>query len=64
MGPGVFAVVLAIGGYRSSTTGDVAQPDSAVTAIVLGFAALPAALTALSLAWLRRYSLDALEVNR
>ncbi len=64
MGPGVFAVVLAAGGYRSSTTGDVAQPDSALTAIVLGFSLLPAALTALSLLWLRRYSLDALEVNR
>ena len=41
-GPGVFALVLAVGGYRSSTDGDVAQPDSALTAITLGFSVLPA----------------------
>ena len=41
LGPGVFALVLAIGGYRSSTDGDVAQPDSALTAITLGFSVLP-----------------------
>lgn len=63
LGPGVFALVLAIGGYRSSTGGDVAQPDSALTAIVLGFSVLPAVLTALSLLWLRRYSLDAAQVD-
>ena len=63
LGPGVFALVLAIGGYRSSTDGDVAQPDSALTAIVLGFSLLPAALTLLSLWWLSRYSLDASEVD-
>jgi Na+/melibiose symporter-like transporter len=59
----VFALVLAIGGYRSSTDGDVAQPDSALTAIVLGFSVLPAVLMALSLLWLRRYSLDASQVD-
>jgi Na+/melibiose symporter-like transporter len=63
LGPGLFALVLALGGYRSSTDGDVAQPDSALTAIVLGFSLLPAALTLLSLLWLRRYSLDATEVD-
>lgn len=63
LGPGVFALVLAIGGYRSSTDGDVTQPDSALTAIVLGFSLLPAVLTALSLLWLRRYSLDAAQVD-
>ncbi|GAA4709081.1 MFS transporter [Nocardioides conyzicola] len=63
LGPGVFALVLAIGGYRSSTDGDVAQPDSALTAITLGFSILPAALMILSLWWLRRYSLDAAEVD-
>ena len=36
LGPGVFALVLAIGGYQSSTDGDIAQPDSALTAITLG----------------------------
>src|SRR4051794_40849049 len=59
LGPGLFALVLAVGGYRSSTDGDVAQPDSALTAIVLGFSVLPAALTVLSLLWLRRYALSA-----
>jgi len=64
LGPGLFALVLAIGGYVSSTDGDVVQPESAVTAIVLGFSLLPAAMTLLSLLWLRRYSLDATEVDR
>jgi glycoside/pentoside/hexuronide:cation symporter, GPH family len=64
LGPGVFALALALGGYRSSTTGDVAQPDSAVGAIVVGFSVLPAVLTLASLGWLSRYSLDAAEVDR
>ena len=34
-------VVLALGGYRSSTDGDVAQPDSALTAIVARLLAAP-----------------------
>ncbi len=63
LGPAVFALVLALGGYQSSTDADIVQPDSAVTAIVLGFSVLPAALVLLSLWWLRRYSLDAAEVN-
>lgn len=57
LGPGVFAVVLALGGYVSSTSGTTAQPGSAVTAIVLGFSLLPTALFLLSLVWLTRYSL-------
>lgn len=64
LGPAVFAVVLALGGYVSSTGGGVTQPDSAVTAITLGFSLLPAALTLLSLLWLRRYTLDADAVAR
>jgi Na+/melibiose symporter-like transporter len=63
LGPGVFGLVLALGGYVSSTGGDVAQPDSARTAIVLGFSLLPAALTLLSLLWLSRYSLTASDVD-
>ncbi|WP_082748710.1 MFS transporter [Nocardioides jensenii] len=57
LGPGLFALMLTLGDYRSSTSGDVAQPDSAVTAIVLGFSLLPALLILLSLVWLSRYSL-------
>jgi Na+/melibiose symporter-like transporter len=63
LGPGLFALVLAIGGYRSSTDGDVAQADGTLTAITLGFSVLPAALVLGSLWWLRRYTLDALEVT-
>ncbi|MDF1604902.1 MFS transporter [Nocardioides sp. YIM 152315] len=63
LGPGVYALVLAIGGYRSSTDGDAVQPDSALTAITLGFSLLPAALILLSLVWLRRYSLTSHDVD-
>ncbi len=62
LGPGLFAVALAVGGYRSSTTGDVAQPDSAVSAITYAFSVLPAVLVLVSLWWLSRYSLDARRV--
>jgi Na+/melibiose symporter-like transporter len=61
-GPGLFALVLASGGYVSSTDGNALQPDSAVTAIALGFSVLPAVLMLLSLAWLTRYSLTAADV--
>ena len=63
LGPGLFALVLALGGYRSSTDGDVAQPDSAQTAITLGFSVLPALLVVVSLVWLVRYSLGHDEVD-
>ena len=59
LGPGLYGLVLALGAYRSSTGGAVPQPDSAVTAIVLGFSVLPAVLVALSLLVLRGYRLDA-----
>lgn len=63
LGPGLFALVLALGGYRSSTDGDVAQPDSALTAITLGFSILPAVLVVVSLAWLARYTLTSEQVD-
>jgi GPH family glycoside/pentoside/hexuronide:cation symporter len=63
LGPGVFALVLALGGYVSSTDGTVDQPGSAVDAITLGFSVLPAALVLLSLLWLRHYRLGADEVQ-
>jgi GPH family glycoside/pentoside/hexuronide:cation symporter len=62
-GPRGFARGGAIGGDPSSTDGDVAQPDSALTAITLGFSILPAVLVLASLWWLRRYTLTADEVN-
>jgi Na+/melibiose symporter-like transporter len=55
LGPFVFGLVLAAGGYVSSTDSTAAQPDSAVTAIVLGFSVLPAVLTLASLFFLRAY---------
>ncbi len=63
LGPAVFALVLALGDYQSSTDGAAAQPGSAVTAIVLGFSLLPALLVLVSLWWLARYTLDAEEVD-
>ncbi|HEX7715647.1 MAG TPA: MFS transporter [Marmoricola sp.] len=64
VGPGLYGLVLALGHYRSSSSGDsVVQPSSALTAIILGFSLVPAVLTLLSLLWLRRYSLTAAEVE-
>jgi glycoside/pentoside/hexuronide:cation symporter, GPH family len=64
VGPGVYGLVLALGDYHSSTDGAAAsQPSSAITAIVIGFSVIPAVLTLLSLFWLRRYTLDADEVE-
>ena len=51
--------MLAIGGYESSTTGDVVQSDTTLTAITYGFSVLPAVLVLLSLWSLSRYRLDA-----
>ena len=62
LGPAVFSVVLALGGYLSSEGREITQPDSALTAIALGFSLVPAALTILSLWWLRQYTLDPAEV--
>jgi Na+/melibiose symporter-like transporter len=62
LGPGVFGLVLALGGYVSSTGADVTQPGSAVTAIVLGFSLLPGLLVLLSLVWLARFTLTSADV--
>ena len=58
LGPLLFAGVLALGGYVSSTNAAAAQPDSAHLAVALGFTLLPALLVALSLVVLRRYRLE------
>ncbi len=62
VGPGAYALVLTLGHYVSSTGGGATQPASARTAIVLGFSLLPAALTLLSLLWLRRFTLTSADV--
>ena len=62
LGPGLFALVLALGGYVSSTDGDVVQSDTTLAAITYGFSVLPAMLVLVSLWFLSRYTLDAREV--
>ena len=64
LGPFMFAGVLALGGYVSSTTGAATQPDSARTAIAWGFTVVPAVLVAVSLIFVTRYGLDEAEVRR
>ena len=63
LGPLLYAGVLSLGGYVSSTDSAAVQPDSAHTAIALGFTIVPAALVAVSLLVLRGYRLDQ-EVSR
>jgi glycoside/pentoside/hexuronide:cation symporter, GPH family len=62
VGPGLYALVLAAGGYVSSAGGGAEQPASAVTAIVLGFSLVPGSLVLVSLLWLRGYRLGAADV--
>ncbi|MEU6641573.1 MFS transporter [Saccharomonospora sp. NPDC046836] len=59
LGPGLFGLVLAAGGYLSSVDSSATQPDSAITAITLGFSALPAVLILLGIPLLRRSVLEA-----
>ena len=59
LGPALFAIVIALGGYESSTAGvDVTQSSSAAWAIRIGFGLLPALLVLTSLLFLPRYRLD------
>jgi len=59
VGPGLFALILAVGGYVSSGSDEaVTQPDSALLAIAVGFSLVPAILIAMSLLILRHYDLD------
>ncbi|GIL37358.1 MFS transporter [Phycicoccus sp. DTK01] len=63
VGPFLYALVLTVGGYVSSTDAAAAQPDSARTAIALGFTVVPAVLVAVSVVVLRRYGLDPKETG-
>ncbi|WP_189823410.1 MFS transporter [Streptomyces finlayi] len=59
LGAGVFALVLAVTGFRSSEADrHVAQPDAALTGITLGMSVLPAVLAAAGLWALHRYRED------
>ena len=65
LGPAAFGLVLALGGFVSSTSGQtVEQPASALTAIAIGFGVLPAVLMLVSLPVLRRYRLTEAELRR
>ncbi|WP_203906533.1 MFS transporter [Rhizocola hellebori] len=60
LGPGIFGLVIAVAGYRSSDTGvAVTQPASARLGILLAFTVLPALLVGLGALLLRRYHLTA-----
>ncbi|MEU4427113.1 MFS transporter [Actinoplanes sp. NPDC024001] len=60
IGPYVYSAVLAIGGFIATTEGHtVAQPDSARTALLIGFTVVPAVLMAAALAFQLRWTLDA-----
>jgi len=63
LGPAIYALVLALGGYRSSTGGSVEQPPSAVLAITWGFSLVPALLVLISLLWIRGYVLTREDVE-
>ncbi|MFE6890524.1 MFS transporter [Streptomyces sp. NPDC057694] len=65
LGPGLFGLVLSLGDFVSSDADHrVAQPGSALTAIVTGFGVLPAVLLLLSLPLLARYRLTEAELTR
>jgi glycoside/pentoside/hexuronide:cation symporter, GPH family len=58
LGPGIYALVLQLSGYASSSTGDAAvQTDSAKLGVLLGFTVLPAVLVTVAMVFLRRYDL-------
>ncbi|MFD6532279.1 MFS transporter [Streptomyces sp. NPDC060184] len=60
LGAGVFALVLAVTGFRSSDADhEVAQPAAALTGITAGMSLLPAVLAAASLWLLHRYREEA-----
>jgi glycoside/pentoside/hexuronide:cation symporter, GPH family len=57
LGPGLYGLILSIGGYVSSSGGDVAQPAGAVTAVVIGVALVPAVFALAALPLLRHKEL-------
>ncbi|MEV6912028.1 MFS transporter [Amycolatopsis sp. NPDC051071] len=58
LGPGLWGLVLQFGGYQSSLDANAAQPDSALTAILLGASILPAVLIVLGIPLLRKSVLE------
>ncbi len=65
LGATALTLMLAATGYIQSVGGEtVVQSDTAVTGIVLSFSVLPAALIALSLLSIRRYTLRKSDIDR
>jgi glycoside/pentoside/hexuronide:cation symporter, GPH family len=65
LGPGVFALLLQLGGYVSSKGDEVvAQPSAARAAIVFGFTAVPAVVVASALLLMRSYDLTPERLGR
>lgn len=63
-GPYLYSAALALGGFVSSTGGvDVDQPQSAMTALLVGFTVLPAVLMVVAIVFQRRYRLDPARVG-
>jgi GPH family glycoside/pentoside/hexuronide:cation symporter len=63
IGPYVYSAVLAAGGFLATTEGHtVTQPESARTALLIGFTVVPALLMAVALAFQLRWTLDAARV--
>jgi len=61
LGPALYGLILAFGGYVSSAGTTVSQPRSAITAVVIGVALVPAFFALAALPFLRRKVLEASE---
>lgn len=59
LGPALYGLILAIGGYVSSAGTDVVQPTGAVTAVIVGVGLVPALFALAGLPLLRRDILEA-----
>jgi glycoside/pentoside/hexuronide:cation symporter, GPH family len=57
LGPGLYGLILSLGGYVSSAGEEVAQPSSAVTAVLIGVGLVPAVFALAALPLLRRKEL-------
>ncbi|HEY0449763.1 MFS transporter [Actinophytocola sp.] len=58
LGPALYGLVIALGGYVSSAGTDVAQPAGAVTAVIIGAGLVPALFALAGLPFLRRGVLE------
>jgi GPH family glycoside/pentoside/hexuronide:cation symporter len=54
LGPGLYGLILSIGGYVSSTDSSAVQPESAVVAALIGFTVVPVVLVLAALPFLSK----------